>query len=174
MFWLARPSYGRWAVAILLVVVSVYFEIRPAPTVRHPFSGAPLAAGSELNEALIDWRHVPIGVLPPVNIEGRLLVDVPAGQPLVPALIGTSPAIPAGWWALTVPVPEASIPGTEVRLVVDVRTNPRVIPGLLIRTFQSTGLDGTTALVALPETEAGAVAAALADSALTVLVGADG
>ena len=58
--------------------------------------------------------------------------------------------------------------------MVDVRGNPRVVPGLLIRSFEEATIEGTTALVAIPEGEAGAVAAALADGALSVLVGPPG
>ena len=174
MYWLARPSYWRWAAAILLVGASLYFELRPTPSVEHPFAGADLTAGSDLAAAVIDWRTVPLGVLPETILEGFLLVDVDSGQPLVPALIGAAPPIPTGWWGVSVPVPEGSLPGSEVRLVVDVRGTPRVVPGLLIRTFAEATIEGSTALVAIPESEAGAVAAALADNALSVLVGPPG
>jgi hypothetical protein len=73
-----------------------------------------------------------------------------------------------------VPVPEGSLPGSDVLLVVDVRGTPRVVPGLLIRIFAEATIEGFSALVAIPEEEAGAVAAALADSALSVLVGPQG
>jgi len=174
VFWLARPSYWRWAAAILLVGGSLYFELRPTPSVRHPFAATALPAGVEMTDRNVSWREVPVGVLPETMVEGFLLVDVEAGQPIVPAMLGTAPSIPSGWWGLSVPVPEASLPGSEVRLVVDVRGVPRVVPGVLIRTFDETTIEGTTALVAIPESEAGAVAAALADGALSVLVGAGG
>lgn len=174
MYWLARPSYWRWAAAILLVGASLYFELRPTPSIEHPFAGADLTAGTDIREAVVDWRSIPIGVLPETTLDGYLLVDVAAGQPLVPAMLDDAPLIPTGWWAVAVPVPEGSLPGAEVRLVVDVRGAPRVVPGLLIRTFEEATIEGSTALVAIPEAEAGAVAAALADSALSVLVGPRG
>lgn len=174
MYWLARPSYWRWAGAILLVGASLYFELRPTPSVQHPFAGTDLTAGSDISQAEIDWRSVPIGVLSETILEGFLLVNVESGQPLVPAMLGTGPLIPTGWWGVSVPVPEGSLPGSEVRLVVDIRGAPRVVPGLLIRTFETATIEGSTALVAIPESEAGAVAAALADSALSVLVGPHG
>jgi hypothetical protein len=89
-------------------------------------------------------------------------------------MLDAAPLIPTGWWGVSVPVPEGSLPGLEVRLVVDVRGSPRVVPGLLIRTFEEATIEGSTALVAIPESEAGAVAAALADSALSVLIGPHG
>ena len=174
MYWLARPSYWRWAAAILLVGTSLYFEIRPTPTVEHPFAGTDLAAGTDIAQADVVWRSIPIGVLPEITLEGFLLVDLEEGQPLVPAMLDLAPAAPPGWWALSVPVPHGSLPGSELRLVVDVRGQPRVVPGLLIRPFAEATLEGTTALVAIPEEEAGAVAAALADGALSVLVGPGG
>ena len=174
MYWLARPSYWRWAAAILLIGASVYFEIRPTPTVEHPFAATALAAGTDLAQADVVWRSIPMGVLPETTLEGVLLVDLDQGEPLVPAMIDLAPAAPPGWWALSVPVPEGSLPGSKLRLVVDVREEPRVVPGLLIRPFEEETIEGTTALVAIPEGEAGAVAAALADGALSVLVGAGG
>jgi SAF domain-containing protein len=174
VYWLARPSYWRWAVAILLVGASFYFEVRPTPTVEHPFAGADLTAGTDITAEPISWRRVPVGVLPETIVEGLLLVDVASGQPLVPSMLDSAPSIPKGWWAISVPVPEGSLPGSEVRLVVDVRGNPRVVPGLLIRSFDEATIEGTTALVAIPEGEAGAVAAALTDGALSVLVGPPG
>lgn len=174
MYWLARPSYWRWAAAILLVGSSLYFELRPTPSVQHPFARADLEAGTEITEAGVVFRSIPIGVLPETVVEGILVVDVESGHPLLPDMLNAAPLIPAGWWGLTVPVPEESLPGSEVRLVVDVRGAPRVVPGLLIRTFDETTIEGTTGLVAIPEGEAGAVAAALADSALSVLVGPRG
>jgi len=174
VYWLARPSYRRWAAAILVVGASLYFELRPTPSVDHPFAGADLRAGSDVKVAAIDWRPVPVGVLPDMDLDGFLLVDVEAGQPLLPAMLDAGPLMPAGWWGVSVPVPEGSLPGSEVRLVVDIRGSPRVVPGLLIRIFAQATIEGSTALVAIPEGEAGAVAAALADSALSVLVGPHG
>ncbi|HKY46509.1 MAG TPA: hypothetical protein VJQ79_00880 [Acidimicrobiia bacterium] len=174
MYWLSRPSYWRWAAAILVVGASLYFELRPTPSVDHPFAGADLSAGSDVRSAAIDWRPVPIGVLPETALDGFLLVDVEMGQPLVAAMFDSAPAMPTGWWGVSVPVPEGSLPGAEVRLVVDIRGTPRVVPGLLIRTFAEATIEGSTALVAIPEGEAGAVAAALADSTLSVLIGPRG
>jgi hypothetical protein len=174
VFWLARPSYWRWLAAVLLVGSSLYFELKPTAAVRHPTAATNLAAGIELTDANVAWTDLPVGVLPETTVDGILLIDLEAGQLIVPAMLGSAPAIPTGWWGLSVPVPEASLPGSEVRLVVDVRGTPRVVPGLLIRTFDETTIEGTTALVAIPEAEAGAVAAALADGALSVLVGPQG
>lgn len=139
VFWLARPSYFRWAGAILLVVVSFYLEIRPEPGVLHPFAGRDLSAGAELDPDSISWRRVPQGLLPEVDPQGVLKIDVAAGEALTPSMIGGQPMAPDGWWALEMPVPAGTLNGTEVRLVVDIRTSPRVIPGVLMRIIDSDG-----------------------------------
>lgn len=153
------------------MAVSFYFEIRPQPGVLHPFAARDLSAGSELDEHSISWRRVPQGLLPSVEIHGVLRIDVAAGEALTPSMIGGQPVAPDGWWALEMPVPAGTPNGAEVRLVVDVRTSPRVIPGLVIRMIDSDGFDGAMGLVAVPESEVGAAAAAAADSTLEVLVG---
>ncbi|HSL24782.1 MAG TPA: hypothetical protein VLA54_00770 [Acidimicrobiia bacterium] len=171
MFWLARPNHLRTLAAVGLVLASLYFELRPAGTVPHPYAATALAAGSEMSGAALEWRPIPRGLLSPVPASGILLVDVAAGEPLTTSLVGEAPPIPQGWWSLALPVPEGSVPGREVRLVVGARDSPRVVPGLLVRVFEQTTIEGTTALVAIPEAEAGPVAAAVADGTLTVLLG---
>jgi hypothetical protein len=170
VFWLARPPYLRWAGAILLVVTSLYFELRPEPGVLHPFAARDLAGGTVLVPELVVWRRVPVGLLPATEPEGVLRLDIESGEPLLPSSIGDTPRAPDGWWALELPVPAGTVSGAEVRLVVNVRQDPRVIPGLVIKTLGASGLDGTLGLVAVPEAEVGAAAAAAADHSLEVLV----
>lgn len=171
MFWLARQSYLRWTGAILLVAVSFYFEIRPQPGILHPFTARDLSAGTGLDESSIEWRRVPRGLLAEVDPTGVLRVDVSAGEALTPSIVGGQPVAPAGWWAIELPVPKGTHNGAEVRLVVDIRNEPRVIPGMVIRMIEGSGFDASTGLVAIPESEVGAAAAAAADSTLEVLVG---
>lgn len=153
------------------MAVSFYFEIRPEPGVLHPFAARDLSAGIELDEHSISWRRVPQGLLPHVELDGVLRIDVAAREALAPSMIGGQPIAPDGWWALEMPVPAGTLNGAEVRLVVDVRTRPRVIPGVVIRMIESNGFEGTMGLVAIPESEVGAAAAAAADATLEVLVG---
>lgn len=171
VFWLARPSYFRWAAAVLLIAFSFYFEVRPDPGILHPFAATNLAVGTALDDAMVDWRKVPQGLLPEVDPHGVLRIDVSAGEPLTPSMVGGTPVAPEGWWAIEIPIPAGTTIGAEVRLVVDTRATPRVIPGVVVRVVESDSFEGTMGLVAVPELEVGAAAAAAADSSLEVLVG---
>jgi hypothetical protein len=112
------------------------------------------------------------GVLPSFDQPaGHFVADFAAGMPLVPGMLVEEPNVPEGWWAVEVPVPEGTNTGTEVRLVVDVRLDPKVIPGVVIRILGDDNIQGTSALVAVPESDVGATAAALADGSLRTLVG---
>jgi hypothetical protein len=137
----------------------------------HPFARSSLNAGNELDESSIVWRKVPKGLLPEVDPQGVLRIEIMAGEPIVPSMVGGAPVAPEGWWAIEIPVPSGTTIGSEVRLVVDTRTTPRVIPGIVIRLAEGDSFEGTLGLVAVPEGEVGATAAAAADSSLEVLVG---
>ena len=101
----------------------------------------------------------------PISFPSRPASLSPLEQPV------SSPQVPIGWWGIEVPVPAGVVPGTEVRLVVDVRSDPKVIPGRVIRLLGDDSLEGTTALVAIEEARVGAAAAAVADGSLRTLVG---
>jgi hypothetical protein len=172
VFWLARPPYFRRALAVLILVIAVAWEFRPTPTDLRPYLARDVTAGEEIRQEDIEWRRVPSGFLPEhASPSGLFLVDLERGTPLLRSVLGHADPLPEGWWSLEVPVPEGTSAGIEVRLVVDVRTAPRVIPGVVVRLLGANSLEGNTALVAIPETEVGAAAAALADGSLRTLLG---
>jgi hypothetical protein len=169
---LATPPYFRRALAVLILLLGVLWEFRSTPTELRPYLARDVAAGEEVSAADLEWRRVPIGVLPEFAApRGLFLVDLKRGAPLTASALGEANPVPAGWWSLEVPVPAGTTAGVEVRLVVDVRVAPRVIPGIVVRLLPSDSIDGLTALVAIPETEGGAAAAALADGSLRTLIG---
>lgn len=172
MFWLAKPPYFRRALAVLILLIAVGWEFRPTPTDVRPYLAREVKAGAPLVDEDIEWRQVPIGFLPEhASPSGLFLIDMERGAPLIPAVLGEARPLPQGWWSLEVPVPEGTAAGVEVRLVVDVRNAPRAIPGIVVRLIGADSFEGTTALVAVPEAEVGAAAAALADGSLQTLVG---
>lgn len=172
MFWLSRPPYLRRALAVLILVAALAWELRPTPTELRPFIANEVEAGDAVTGDVLDWREVPVGLLPDlVDPTGTFVAEFAAGTPLVEGMFNSEPELPTGWWAIEVPVPAGTSAGTEVRLVVDVRLDPRVVPGLVIRLTGEDTIDGLRALVAVPEADVGAAAAALADGSLRTLVG---
>jgi hypothetical protein len=103
-----------------------------------------------------------------------LTINITNGDPLVPAMVSQSPVVPEGWWALDVPVPAGVGAGTEVRLLVDQEVSARVVVGLIVRIQETDSFEGNVALVAVPEADAAAAAAAVAQGTAEVLVGSGG
>jgi hypothetical protein len=158
----------------LIVVIAVWFEMAPDPTVLHPFAQSDMAAGTAVTPSDFEQRPIPLGVLPEVNPEGVLTVAIASGDPLMPAMVSSTPGVPEGWWALDVPVPAGVGAGTEVRLLVDQEESARVVVGLVVRIQESNSFEGNVALVAVPEADAAAAAAAVAQGTAAVLVGSGG
>lgn len=178
MLWIARPPYLRWTVIGLLVVVSLWLEIRPESSATHPFLTRDLAPGEPVENAL-EWRPVTAGMLEPVAGTGYADRRLTAGQPLVLGDTTDAPAaVPAGWWLVDVDVPAETAAGAQVQLVILPSPGSRPMPpigglvtGVRPADFADDGLIGS---VALPPDRAATAAAAIAEERVSVLVRAHG
>jgi hypothetical protein len=171
VYWLRRPPYLRWIIAGLLLVLGLMIELRPAQVERYPFAATTIAAGSAL-EASIDWRTVPIGLLPQWNgdVAGPARTEIAAGDPLLPSAIASF-SVPAGWWSVAIPLPTPAPPGTPIRLVLE--DAGAVVEGILLEAGIEDGFE-TVGMVAFSPSDAPRVAAASTNSALVVMIGVRG
>ncbi|MXZ68349.1 MAG: hypothetical protein F4X18_10830 [Acidimicrobiia bacterium] len=174
MLWLTRPPYLRWSLVGLLVIISLWVEIRPASTVRHPYVTRDVARGDPV-EGAIEWRTVAGGVLEPVLGSGFADRDLTAGHPLLPGDTTDAPLqVPRGWWLLDVAVPTDTTAGMSVQLVILPSSGERALPpigGLVTSVrpgdYQSDGLVGS---VAFPPDRAATAAVAIAEDRVSVLI----
>lgn len=169
--WLVRPPYLRYAAAALMILGALWLDLRPTPRVDHPFLAVDVAAGSAIDPDQIEWRPIPPGTLPFVDPAGLASVNLDAGTPLVPALLTSAPIIPADWFALEMPVPDLSTPGSHVRIVVDSQT---WTDGIVVATVSDSDdflSAGRRALIAVPSHAAALVADAARRGSVTVLLG---
>jgi len=169
--WLVPPPYLRYAAATLIVLGALWIDFRPTAAVDHPFLTVAVSAGTSITPEHLEWRPLPPDTFPTVEPTGVAAADIPAGTPLVPALLTTGPAVPRGWFALEMPVPDLATPGSPVRIVVDAETwTDGVVIGLA-----EAGNDflsqGRQALVAVPGEAAATVAEAAGRGSVTVLLG---
>lgn len=176
MLWLSRPPYLRWATITLIVALSLWADFGPRPGVDHPFAAADVEAGQEIGDGEVEWRRLPHGLLPTVSLPAVAGVPVRAGEPLRPSDLSTGGVpVPEGWWAVEVEVPRGTPDGTEVRLTVTdlVVGTTEVVPGIVTQVVEaeSAFVDGSTALVAVPEEHVGSVASARIEGRLGVAVG---
>lgn len=169
MIWLQTPPWGRWLLATAILLVGAWVELRPEPTVPHPFATEDIARGELIGAANSRQRPVPVGMLDPVPRGAVAARDINAGAPILPA--DTDPAVgavPAGWWTVSLPVPGGSRVGDRV-LVVVIETG-RAVEGVVTAVADSDPFTGGSGGVAVPADHAGAVAKAALDGRLAVMV----
>jgi hypothetical protein len=168
MFWFGRPSRWRWVGAGLLILGALVTELWPSRQVLYPFAAAATPPGDPFE---VEWRPMPAGLYVPPEITGRVAAHrIEAGDPIRDSDLAAPIAPPRDWWALSLEVPLRLAPGTPTRLVITGAGEP--VPGLVVTSsdpdrFSATG---PTALIAVPEADAPAVAAAAAARQVVVLV----
>ena len=174
VLWLTRPPYLRWSLVGLMVIVSLWVEIRPTSSARHPYVTRDVARGESVEGAL-EWRTVAGGVLEPVLGTGFADRDLTTGHPLLPGDTTDAPIlVPPGWWLLDVAVPAETTAGMSVQLVILPPSGERALPpigGLVTSVrpgdYQSDGLVGS---VAFPPARAATAAVAIAEDRVSVLI----
>ena len=179
MYWFRRPPYFRWTAAALLVVLAIWLDVRPEPTELRPFAAVDLTEGTAIEEAMIEWRAIPAGLLPdPGDPVGTVSRSVMAGEPIVPSAIARDQVVaPPGWWILETPLPQGAFPGQPVHLVVlsqATTETPQAIPGIVISPASARDpldVEEPAGLVAVPAESATRAAAAVAQSEVTVILG---
>ena len=172
MYWFRRPPYLRWAAAGLVVAGALWMDFRGEPTELRPFAMAGIEAGAAVDETMLEYREVPIDLLPDVDPIGFAVVAIAAGEPLTPAALTEHGPLPEGWWAVEMEVPTGTTPGTELRLVVE-DTGGIAIPAIVTAvapTDQRSGWERDTAMVAMPQDRAAEIAEALSRAEVSVLV----
>ncbi len=171
VLWLTPPPHLRRLVAGLALVVALAVDLAGSPTVEHPFVIADIAAGTLLDQADIEYRPVPSGLLPAVpDPFGYAARDLRSGDPVTPSAVAAAPPPPEGWWSIRAPLPLGTAVGTRVRLIA---AEPAVdVVGVVTGVSAESMLGGETGgMVAVPSEDAAAVADAAARRTLTVLVG---
>jgi hypothetical protein len=169
MIWLQTPPWGRWLLATLIVMVAAWFELRPAPTVDHPFAAEDIARGEPIGAANTRPRSVPAGILQPVPSGAIASRDIAAGAPILATdTTGTANVIPRGWWAISLEVPEIARVGDRVLVVVI--DGGLVIEGVISSARGSDPFTTGTGAVAVPAAHAAAVAVASVEGRVAVMV----
>jgi hypothetical protein len=169
MIWLQTPPWGRWLLASGIVALAIWFELRPEPTVPHPFAIEDIARGELISSTNTRQVEVPEGMLGPVPPGSAASRDIPAGTPVLPADTDiTAGVVPRGWWTIGVSIPEGSKVGDRV-LVVAVDSGGAV-EGVVSAVTGSDPFAAGVGSVAVPPDQAGAVAAAALDGRLVVMV----
>jgi len=169
MWWLRPVPWFRWVVAALLVGVAIVSDIGQSGSTPYPFAAEAMAAGEAIGDASVEWRDLPIGLLPDPNLEGRLRFDITAGTPLLPAFVDADPIVPEGWWLVDVPLPHGVVAGVAVRIVL--LDPPTTVAGIAAGPGVGDAFAGEVrGPVAVPASAADLVARAAAADAVVTLI----
>ena len=155
----------------MVVMAAVIIEVRPSTTERLPVAIVDLPAGATVTEADVEWLEVSPGLGGPIELPAVLSRTVPAGAPVSVADVDSSTvAIPSGWLQIELDVPAATLHGATVVAVMTPSTPHHTATGLVTLAPNATGFDTVTALVAFEPSDAVAVARAVAEGTVTVLL----
>ncbi|MEX1126140.1 MAG: hypothetical protein WEE53_10810 [Acidimicrobiia bacterium] len=169
MLWLQTPPWGRWIATGLIVLGALWVELRPEPTVEHPFATEDIAAGAEIGEWNRRLQPVPDGMLEPVILDGVALTDIALGEPILASTVGDrDEKIPDGWWAIEIALPGSVRPGDRAEMVL--LDTGSVVPAVVVAGVTDDPLGSGLGSVAVSGEHAAEVAAAAVNGRVAVMI----
>ncbi len=171
VLWLERPPYLRWLAAGLLLVAGLYLDLADRATEPYPFTVVAVGAGDAVDDAMIEWREVPVGLLgPPAAPGGAAVRSLDPGDPLTASTLTAAAVVPPGWWSVPMERPESVAAGSRVRLIS--ADPPLDAEGVVTAPpTRDTFSVVSPGLVAVPADQAASAAQASQRGTLTVLLG---
>lgn len=166
--WLGRPPYLKWAAAATLVILAFVWDMSERSTEAFPFAATDIVRGQVLTDDNVQWRQVPSGALSlPDLTNASAAVLIVAGDPIVTSLVAAQSTMPAGSWAVPLPLPLGTAQGMRVKLVFADGTSTT---GIIIQPAEQDSLGLTSdGLVAVDGSVADSVALAASNGDLVVL-----
>ncbi len=169
MMWLSSPPWGRWILVVVVALGVIYLEVRPEPTVQHPFATRAILAGETITTDNTELRSVPIGLFETIPGSSTAARLIPSGSPVLTHDVGDkSDPIPSGWWVVSLDVPRSAREGDRVRVVV-------VDSGLVVEGYVAAAPDPDPFShlgggIAIPGEHAATIAGAAVDGRVVVLI----
>jgi len=169
VLWLQTPPWGRWIAAGLIVIGALWVELRPDPSVEHPFATEEILTGAEIGEWNTRAQQVPAGLLEPVNVEGVALTDIAPGEPILTSSVGErAEEVPDGWWAIEVALPAGAMPGDKAEMVL--LDSGSTVPAVVVTGATDDPLGSGLGSVAVSEEHAAEVAAGVVNGRVAVMI----
>lgn len=167
---MSRPPYLRRTAAVVVVVAALAIEFRPVATDRLAVAAVDLPAGATVTEADVSWIDVAPG-LEPLELPVIVSRALPAGTPISTADVDAgSVGVPDDWLEVELEVPASAQGGATVVAVMS-PARDRPVTGVVTQPPTSGGFESLTAMVAFAPSDAIAVAHAVAEGTVVVLLG---
>jgi hypothetical protein len=169
VIWLQTPPWGRWIAAGLIVVGSIWVELRPQPSADHPFASEEIAAGAEIGDWNTVMQRVPADLLEPVTPEGVARTDIAPGEPILTSSIGSrNEKVPEGWWSIEITLPVSARPGDQAQIVL--LDSGSAVSAIVVAGAADDPLGSGLGTIAVPGEQAAEVAAAAVDGRVAVMI----
>lgn len=173
MYWFVDPPYLRYAAAVAVVLVALWFDLRPEPTEPRWMAREPIPAGTHLTVDLFEEIDLPPGLLPRIEPDGVAAMPIAEGEPLLPGHVLAVHA-PDGWWVVSLEIPSHLPTGADLRVVLlsdDPTVSPEPVPGIVVGPAMDDGFSfgDPVGSVAIPGDRVEAVAAASARGRVVVV-----
>lgn len=169
MLLLTKPPYHRWALACLIVVAAIGWDLSDRATEEIPFAITAIGKGETITDDKVEWRTMPRGAIEPADLSNATaLTSIGSGDPLTRSVAGPEPSIPEGWWSVPADLPPGVPTGSAVRMTLADGTSAAGVVAVAATTDQF-GLSAPGA-VAVPEDVVDAVATAAASGTLLIVV----
>jgi len=166
---LQTPPWGRWISAGLIVLGALWVELRPQPSVDHPFATEEILAGAEIDDSNSRLERVPAGLLEPITPGGVALITIGAGEPILSSSVAPRDEwAPDGWWAIEIALPVHARPGDRAQMVL--LDTGAVVPAIVVAGVADDPLGSGLGSVAVSGEHAAEVAAAAVDDRVAIMI----
>ena len=156
---------------MLIAAGAIWVELRPEPTVTHPFANSDIAPGAVVDETNTESRPVPAGTFDSIAMGLTALKAIRLGEPILPGDVGDpDQTIPAGWWVIEVPLPREAPIGAAARLVL--LDSGEVVEGVVVTAAVDDPLGSGLGLIAVEPERAADAARATAEGRVAVMIAA--
>lgn len=169
MIWLQSPPWAKWFAVAMVTAVAFWLEVRPEPTIEHPFASREITVGELIGSDNTEMRDVPRGLFDRPEVDSHALVPIPEGSPVLESQTGESRLIvPDGWLVVALDVPLGAKAGDPVKVVL--LDEEATVDGVVNSVGDPSGFAATTGGIAVAPAYAPKVAVAAASGRVAVLV----
>ena len=169
VIWLQTPPWARWIAALLIAGLAVWIEVRPDPSMPHPFAIEDIPAGAVIDESNTEQRRVPVGTFEAVEIGGVAVESIGFDEPVLASDLGDpNGRVPEGWWMVEVALPSTARTGAAARLVM--LDSGAAADGIVVSPAIDDPMGSGLGMIAVESEQAADVARAAKDGRLAVMI----
>jgi hypothetical protein len=153
----------------MLAAFALWSELRPEPTIGHPFAIIDIEAGQSIDGSNTEIREIGSDLLDPIELGARATTFIRSGEPVLASdLDDSKTAVPTGWYRIEVALPHDAEAGDRARLVS--LDTGAIVDGVVVSPSDTDPLGSNVGTVAVEPALAGELAVAAAQDRVVVMI----